>query len=152
MSNLSVLVVEDNETDMAVITGALDASGISYLAVSNSKEAVEAAIRFNPRIALLDMNMPHLDGRELSELLQTNPLTSHIKIIFLTASENIDDVLFGVKVHASAYFRKGVPMRDLLDSIVSIDFATALREDVNEFHAFNKTLSAKYENICARHH
>lgn len=151
MIDLSVLVVEDNEMDMAVITEALKSANIEYIAVSNSHDAIEAAIKHKPRIALLDMHMPHIDGKELCEILQTNPLTSNIKIIFLTASASVDDILFGVNVHAAAYYIKGVPMRELLNRIISIDFATAMREEVNQYQRFNNSIADKYQRICELH-
>lgn len=144
MNNLKVMVVEDNALDMEVVTSALSNSNIEYFAVSDSDSAMQKAIVEQPRIAVLDMNMPHIDGRMLCESLQTHPATSHIKIIFLTASDSVEDVLFGVNVHAAAYYRKGVPMKELLDKIVTIDFAANLREKVDEFKQFNKNLLTRY--------
>jgi len=151
VNKLKVLVVEDSPIEMLIITTALDSAKIDYVAVSNSADAMEAAITHKPGIALLDMNMPGIDGRELCELLQTNPLTSHIKVVFLTASESVDDILYGVNVHAAAYCIKGISAHELLNHIISIDFATGLRAEVNQFQQFNKHLVNKYEKICSIH-
>ena len=151
MNTLKVMVVEDNEFDMAVITEALKSAGIKHFAVTDSETALKKAIEEQPGIAVLDMNMPHTDGKKLCEALQTHPATSHIKIIFLTASESVDDILYGANVHAAGYYVKGVAMKHLLNKIISVDFAANLREKVNDFNQFNKTLLQRYESRVETH-
>jgi len=151
MTGLKVMVVEDNEFDMHVITEALKYAKINYFALTDPKEALQRAIDEQPGIAVLDMSMASMNGKALCKALQTHPATSHIKIIFLTASDSIDDVLFGVNVHAAAYYRKGVPMKELLNKIVTIDFASNLRERVTEFSQYNKNLLQRYENRVNSH-
>lgn len=151
MRALKVMVVEDSEFDMDIITEALKSSKINYFAVTNAEDALERAIKEQPRVAVLDMNMPHIDGKKLCEALQTHPATNHIKIIFLTASESVDDILFGVNIHAAGYYRKGVPMKHLLDKIITIDFAANLREKVNDFNQYNKNLLQRYETQVKTH-
>lgn len=150
MNEVSVLVVEDNESDMKVITGALRDAGIAFLAVKNSVEALEAIERFKPSIALLDLNMPELSGRALCKIIKSNPKTRHIEVIFLTASDRKEDVLFGVKMHA-AYYVKGVSMAELIKGIRGIDFAVHLEDEIDEFQKLNLNLHNKYQQVCELH-
>ena len=151
MSNLRVMVVEDNEIDMSVITAALDAAGIEFLAVNDSKNALKAAIEFQPSIAILDLNMPKFSGKQVREQLHTHPMTSQIKVIFLSASDSVDDVLYGLNVHASAYFKKGVKIGQVINSINAIDGTTKMRASINTFAATNQRLANKYITMCANH-
>lgn len=150
MNDVSVLVVEDNQFDMTIITEALKAAEIEYIAVHNSVDAIEAAIKHQPSIALLDLNMPVIDGRELCETLQKEPKTNHIKVIFLTASDRAEDILFGVRMHA-AYYVKGVSIQSLIKGIKGIDFAVKLEEEVTSYQNLNHALHNKYNRVCELH-
>jgi len=144
MSNFQVLVVEDNENDMLIICTALEKAGISYIATCSGNEALNAAIEHKPEIAILDMNLPDIDGRQLCELLQTNPSTGHIKIVFLTASRHVDDVLFGLHVHIAAFYTKGAPIQTVIEHISTLSDDTHLRNGLNEFEQHYKHISDKY--------
>ncbi|MEH6711624.1 MAG: response regulator [Paraglaciecola polaris] len=146
MSDFQVLVVEDNENDMLVICTALEKAGISYIATCSGTEALNAAITHKPEIAILDMNLPDIDGKQLCEMLQTNPETGHIKIMFLTASENVDDVLFGLHVHIAAFYFKGVRIQTVIEHIETINDDAHIRNGLNEFEQHYKHISDKYNN------
>ena len=151
MSKLKVMVVEDNAIDMSVITNALDAACIEYRAVGSSADALQTAIDYQPSIAILDLSMPELSGRQVRRQLHTNPLTSTIKVIFLSASNSVDDVIYGLNVHVSAYFKKGVKIGQLINSISAIDGTTNIRASVNAFASSNQRMADKYAVICASH-
>ena len=148
MSKMRVMVVEDNEIDLTVITGALTAAGIEYKAVAKSTDALRVALEYKPTIAILDMNMPELSGKEIQEQLKTHPMTSHVKIVFLSASESIDDVVYGLNLQASAYFKKGVKIGQVISSINAIDGTSRIRSSINDFASYNKRVAEKYSSIC----
>jgi DNA-binding response OmpR family regulator len=151
MNDIKVMVVENNQIDMSVITEALTAADIDYIAVGNSRDALSVALKYKPTIAILDTYMPDLSGEEVRKQLHTHPATSNIKVIFLSAAESIDDTLFGLNLHVSAYFKKGVRIGQIINSINAIDGATKLRGSVNSFASMSKVLNDKYSNICALH-
>ena len=139
--DIKVMVVEDNDLDMSLVTSALEADGIDYLAIKDSTKALEAAIKYQPSIAILDLNMPEVDGREVRKQLHTHPLTSHVKIIFLSASDSVEDVLYGLNVQASAYFKKGVRIGQLINSIVAIDSTAKLKKSIDTYAHFTTNLA-----------
>jgi CheY-like chemotaxis protein len=145
MSNeLRVMVVEDNEFDMTVITSALDAAGIDYKAVSDSREVLQVAIEYKPSIAILDIQMPEFNGKQVREQLLTRPETSHIKVIFLSASDSAEDVLYGLNLHFSGYFKKGVQIGHVIDSVMAIDCVTNIRKSINEYSHISQRIANKY--------
>tara|TARA_R110002124_G_C8941038_1_gene512686 strand:- start:380 stop:862 length:483 start_codon:yes stop_codon:yes gene_type:complete len=150
MTNMRVMVVEDNEIDLTVITTALVAAGIEFKAVSKSTDALQVALEYKPSIAILDMNMPELSGRELQEQLRMHPETTLVKIIFLSASESIDDVVYGLNLQASAYFKKGVRIGQVISNINAIDGTSRIRSSLNDFASYNKRIAEKYSSICSR--
>ena len=150
MTNMRVMVVEDNEIDLTVITTALVAAGIEFKAVAKSTDALQVALEYKPSIAILDMNMPELSGRELQEQLRTHPETTLVKIIFLSASESIEDVVYGLNLQASAYFKKGVRIGQVISNINAIDGTSRIRSSLNDFASYNKRIAEKYSSICSR--
>ena len=147
-NELRVMVVEDNESDMALITMALEAADISFIAVSDSREALEAAIAYKPSIAILDVQMPELDGRQVRQQLDTHPETSHIRVIFLSAAERAEDVLYGLNLQFSGFFQKGVQIGHVIDSIMALDCATNIRASVNVFSHVSQRIANKYETLA----
>lgn len=148
MDKIRVMVVEGNEVDMTVITNALIAADINYLAVPESTMALQAAIRYKPSIVLLDMDIPECDGKEVQRQLRTHPDTANIKIILLSATASKEDIVYGLSLQASAYFKKGVRIGSIIESINAIDGTTKLRATVDEFGAYNKRMVDKYAKIC----
>ena len=150
MDNIRVMVVEDNELDMEVITSALENADIEFVAVSKSTDALKVALEYKPSMAILDMNMPELNGKEVQAQLHTNPATSEIKTVFLSAEGNLGEVIYGVNVQASAYFKKGVQIGQLISSINAIDGTTKIRTSIDNFAALNRRMVEKYNNICGK--
>jgi two-component system response regulator len=56
-----------------------------------------------PDLILLDLNLPKYDGRQILEILKTDPTLHHIPIVVLTTSTAQEDILRSYKLHANAY-------------------------------------------------
>jgi signal transduction histidine kinase/CheY-like chemotaxis protein len=69
-SGLDVLVAEDNEVNRLVIGHILRAAGFSYEMAVNGREAVEKHQEFKPRIVLMDVSMPEMNGYEATAAIR----------------------------------------------------------------------------------
>lgn len=146
MSDFTVLVVEDELSARTIITEALKFAGIEFIAVDNCAEAMELAILHQPEIAILDMNLPDADGKQLCQALQTHPDTGHIKILFLTASRSLDDVLFGVRAHIAGFYNKGVPIGEIIQYVIALNSDAHMRDGVNSYKEHHKRMAEKYSD------
>ena len=72
----------------------------------DGKEALAEALKSMPDLVISDIMMPKMDGNTLSATLKTNPQTSHIPVILLTAKNRDDDKLEGLETGADAYIVK----------------------------------------------
>lgn len=144
MSDFTVLVVEDELSARTIITEALKFAGIAYIAVDNCAEALQLAILHQPEIAILDMNLPDADGKQLCQALQTHPDTGHIKILFLTASRSFNDVLFGVRAHIAGFYNKGVPIGEIIQYVIALNSDAHMREEVNSYKEHHRAMAEKY--------
>ncbi len=86
LSGGKILLVEDIETNRAVVRGFLATHGVKLLEAENGKIGVEMAIEHKPDVILMDMQMPVMDGYEAIKLLKNNSETANIPIVALTAS------------------------------------------------------------------
>ncbi len=81
----SVLLVEDNETNIVTVSVYLEALGFRVLVARDGREGVRSASEFQPDLILMDVLMPRLDGLEATRMLRAQPATRDIPIIALTA-------------------------------------------------------------------
>jgi two-component system cell cycle response regulator DivK len=79
------LVVDDFPDGRELLAEYLAFKGFGVLTASNSEEAIEIARRVKPQIVLMDLSMPGLDGWDATRILKTDPETSDIVVIAVTA-------------------------------------------------------------------
>lgn len=93
--NVKILIADDDASLRELLAATLRADkGYEILIARDGAETIEIARKEHPRLIVLDLLMPKLDGIEVCQTLKTDPKTSHIKIMLLTAagySWNRDD-------------------------------------------------------------
>ncbi len=104
----TILIVDDQPTNVRVLFDALEQASYIVRAV-NSGEAAIASVRHScPDLILLDVMMPGLDGFETCRRLKADPRTKDVPIIFVTAlAESIDEVE-GLAIGAVDYITKPI--------------------------------------------
>ena len=80
-----VLVVDDEENFLEIMTAKLAASGFDTAVGHNEKEGVALAEKLMPDIILMDIRMPGASGTDAALAIKQNPKTKGIKIVFLTS-------------------------------------------------------------------
>ncbi len=83
--NVKILAVDDVEENLNALRALLGGEGIELLCARNGPEALELLLVHEVALALLDVQMPGMDGFELAELMRGTDRTRGIPIIFLTA-------------------------------------------------------------------
>jgi len=82
---IKILAVDDIRENLVALEAALEQSGVELVTASNGFEALELLLREDFALALLDVQMPEMDGFELAELMRGTERTRAVPIIFLTA-------------------------------------------------------------------
>lgn len=85
MSKLNLLLVDDKIENLITLEALIKSVDFNIFKTTNPNEALKIAWENEISIALLDVQMPEMDGFELAELLKSNPKTKQILIIFVTA-------------------------------------------------------------------
>ena len=107
-----ILLVEDDDDIADFIVSTLTAEWRVYR-VSNGRAGVNSAIANGPDLIISDVLMPELNGYELCRQLKSNPITSHIPILLLTAKVSAESRLEGLTAGADDYLAKPFQVDEL---------------------------------------
>ena len=83
--SIKVLLVDDTAENLTALEALLRQRGVELLLASSGAAALELLLVHDVSLALLDVQMPELDGFELAELMRGAERTKHVPIIFVTA-------------------------------------------------------------------
>lgn len=121
MRPLSVLIADDAEGLRSVLRSVMEAWGHRVSEAANGEEAVEAARREKIDLALLDLEMPHLDGaRAQARIAQVSPETI---CVMMTGSDNRRRVAAALRRGARACLRKPFSLKAVEAIILEIEAA-----------------------------
>jgi two-component system, cell cycle response regulator DivK len=112
-----ILVVEDNALNIKLFCDLLTAHGHEAEAVTDSREAHEAARAFNPDLVITDIQLPHISGLELIELLKADPDLAHVPIMAVTAYAASGDEERFRAAGAQAYVSKPISVVRFVESV-----------------------------------
>lgn len=82
---IKLLLVDDTEENLVALDALLRREGVELLQARSGAEALEMLLVHDVSLALLDVQMPEMDGFELAELMRGAERTKHVPIIFVTA-------------------------------------------------------------------
>ncbi|MEI6044012.1 MAG: response regulator [Chloroflexota bacterium] len=109
-----VLVIDDDDTIREVISLTLEDEGYAVLTAPNGAVALELVYQSQPKLILLDMRMPVMDGWAFSEAYRQLPGT-HAPIIVLTAAT--DATLFASQIQADSCLPKPFDLNQLIELV-----------------------------------
>jgi DNA-binding response OmpR family regulator len=113
MSEPLVLVADDDEDILLLVTTRLKRDGFEIVQASNGDEALAVARERRPALAVLDIGMPGLDGVEVLEQIRADGDLRAMKVLLLTAKAQESDVRRGFDAGADAYVKKPFSPADL---------------------------------------
>lgn len=108
-----ILVVEDNPMNMKVVLMTLKRHGYTLLEAVDGKEALEVAISERPDLILMDIQLPKMDGLEVTRRLRQMPEFEQTPIIALSAYAMKGDRERGMEAGFDDYLSKPVNTREL---------------------------------------
>jgi two-component system cell cycle response regulator DivK len=86
MSKARVLYIEDNFDNMTLVKRVLEIEGYEVIEAMTGQEGVAKAIATLPDIVITDINLPDIDGYEVTNNIKTSAQTAHIPVIAMTAN------------------------------------------------------------------
>jgi DNA-binding NtrC family response regulator len=113
-ANEKILLVDDNPTNLKVLTDALEPHGYSILVAPGGEVALKTAGRAQPDLILLDVMMPGLDGIETCRRLKADEATRDIPVIFISARSEMQSLVDGFRAGGIDYITKPFHAEEVL--------------------------------------
>jgi DNA-binding response OmpR family regulator len=114
-----VLVVDDESDFIQLLKYNLENQGFDILTASDGVQALNAARRELPDVVLIDLMLPDIDGFSVCEILRSQPSTSKVPIIVVSALDGEYVRSRGIQAGVACCFKKPVDMKVLGESIRS---------------------------------
>ncbi len=115
-----VLVVDDVEQNVKLLEAKLTSEYYTVFTASGGQEAIAIAEKEKPDIILLDVMMPGMDGFEACKRIKSNPQTSYIPVIMVTALDGIRDRVRGLESGADDFITKPIDEIHLFARVKSL--------------------------------
>jgi CheY-like chemotaxis protein len=113
-----VLVVDDNEMNLKLVSVLLTVRGYDVRTAADAAQALEVLAGFAPAVILMDIQLPGMDGLELTRQLKADPRTSSIPIIAITAYAMKGDDQKALDAGCDAYVSKPIDL-DTFPAVVA---------------------------------
>ncbi|MDM8519133.1 response regulator [Anaerolineales bacterium HSG6] len=113
MSKGRILVVEDDLDISKMLRIYFDSQGYEVFVANRGNDALETVRRKLPDVAILDINLPDIDGYEICRTLRANVRTSQVPVIFLTQKDERSDKIAGLELGADDYITKPFDIEEL---------------------------------------
>ena len=106
--NHTILLVEDEKESANMLSNFLEMNNFNVLTAYNGKQALEYISRHatDIHLAVLDIMVPHIDGKEICRRIRNHPVMKDIPVIFLTAKDKEKDEIEGLELGADDYISK----------------------------------------------
>ena len=112
-----ILVVEDNALNIKLFCDLLTAHGHETEPVLDSREAIEAARAFRPDLVITDIQLPHITGIELMELMRADDDLKTVPIMAVTAYSAVGDDERIRAAGAQAYVAKPISVMRFAETV-----------------------------------
>ena len=115
-----ILVVDDIPANVRLLEVRLLAEYFEVLTANNGADAIETCENGKVDVVLLDVMMPDMDGFEVCKRLKSDPATSHIPVVMVTALDQPADRVRGLKAGADDFLTKPVNDLQLISRVKSL--------------------------------
>ncbi len=112
-----ILIVDDNQANCELLEAYLDGIACETAIAQDGQQALEMVSEFQPDLILLDVMMPKLSGFEVCKKLKSEPATSRIMILMVTALNELGDIERAVDAGTNDFLSKPVNRVELIKRV-----------------------------------
>ena len=131
MEGKSILIIDDNAQNLKLARVVLANEGFDVRTASNAEDALQLLRTVTPRLILMDIQLPGMDGLELTRRLKADPATRAIGVIALTAYAMKGDDEKAFAAGCDGYITKPIDI-ERLPALVSSYLAERSPESKNQ--------------------
>lgn len=113
MGKTTVLYIEDNTDNMTLVRRILEIEGYEVISAKNGTEGLTKAFDLLPDLIITDINLPDIDGYEITDTLKRDKKTAHIPVIAMTANVMKKDRENVLQAGCDGYISKPIDVDNL---------------------------------------
>ena len=148
-SKSTVLVVDDNPTNLQVLLESLRQTGFKILVARSGESAIQQAEYGKPDVILLDVMMPGMDGFETCRRLKTREALKDVPVIFMTALTETSDKIKGFQAGGVDYITKPLHHEEVLARVATHLTMRRMQQQLQEQHLLLQEKHAQLQAINA---
>jgi two-component system response regulator len=147
MNTKKIILIEDNKSDIDLTLRAFKKAQIQHpiVVLEDGKEALDYLfcqedyasndISDEPKLILLDLKLPIIDGIQVLKEIRNNEKTRHYIVIILTSSKEESDLIMSYNLGVNSYIRKPIDFTEFVDVIKQIgNYWILLNESPNSIN------------------
>ena len=115
--SIEILIVDDELDVVIPIQFLMEQQGYSVMIAQRGEDALDLIYQYKPDLVLLDIMLPGIDGWEVCEIMRLNENLRDVKIVFLTARGQNEEIAKGLALGADAYIVKPFSNAVLVDTV-----------------------------------
>jgi two-component system, response regulator len=132
LTELEILLVEDNQDDMDLALHALRREKLAnnICVARDGEEALDflfcrgafahRSFKHPPKLVLLDLKLPKVDGMEVLKQIKSDPRTKSTPVVIMTSSKEERDLVAGYNLGANSYIQKPVDFDQFRETVKSV--------------------------------
>jgi two-component system cell cycle response regulator DivK len=113
MGKVKVLYIEDNPDNFTLVRRVLEIEGYEVIGAENGKQGLVQAASHRPDLIITDINLPDIDGYEVTDALKKESATAHIPVIAMTANVMQKDRENVLQAGCDGYISKPIDIDEL---------------------------------------
>jgi two-component system, cell cycle response regulator DivK len=119
MNGKTILVIEDNEINMKLVTAILSREGYRVIGTESAEKGLLLTRSEKPHIVLMDIKLPGMDGLEATRLIKSDPATAGIPVVALTAHAMESDAARARNAGCAAVITKPIELKTFIETVRS---------------------------------
>lgn len=142
---LNILVVDDTETNLALISAFISRLGHATILARNGQEAIDLYRNSSPDMVLMDVMMPIMDGYQATAEIRKLAGDKWVPVIFLSAKAQDSDLVRGLQAGGDDYLTKPINLQILQAKIKAMQRIAGMQHEIAEkaeqlarYHAENE--------------
>jgi two-component system phosphate regulon response regulator PhoB len=147
MSNLNILVVEDEDAIREMLVMVLEQADLNVVAVPSAEQALASLAENRVDLVVLDWMLPGISGVELSKRLKRDATYKDLSIILLTARGEEEDKIRGLEIGADDYMTKPFSPKELIARIKAVMRRSGKLTETGQLSIGDLTLDAEQHRL-----
>ena len=120
MKDYTILIIEDDETNMNLIRSVLELGKCQILEAENAEKGIQLAREHHPNLILMDIRLPQMSGLEATRFIKNDSDLKDIPVVAITGYSSEEDEDEAINAGCLAFLQKPIDIRKFRDTIAMI--------------------------------